>query len=104
MFNNELRTVTVDVEILEYYIGNVYTCRNTKYCDLEAYMELLMYAKERGRVCESTKSLADRWKWSQGKVRRFLDFLERAEMIRTEKAYTRGKFYIYVFEPEESNE
>lgn len=100
MFNNELRTVTVDVDLLETYIGNICTYRNTKYCDLEAYMEMLMNAKERGRIRESVKSLADRWKWSRGKVRRFLDFLERTEMIRTEKAYLRGEFYIYVFEPE----
>lgn len=103
MYDNELRTVTVDVDILEYYIGNVYNCRNTKYCDLEAYMELLMRSKEHP-VCESMKSLTDRWKWSRGKVRRFLDFLVKTGMIRVEKASYRGLFYIYVFEPEDSDE
>lgn len=103
MFNNELRTVTVDVDILEYYIGNVYNCRNTKYCDLEAYMELLMCSRG-NHVCESIKSLTNRWKWSRGKVRRFLDYLVDTGMIKIEKTPFRGYFYIYVFEPEESNE
>ena len=103
MYDNELRTVTVDVDILEYYIGNIYNCRNTKYCDLEAYMELLMQSRGH-HICRSVRELAERWKWSQGRVRRFLNFLVRANMIKIEKTPMRGSFYIYVFEPEGSDE
>lgn len=103
MFNNTRRSVVVDVDILEYYIGNVCTCRNTKYCDLEAYMELLMQSRG-NHICKSVKELADRWKWSRGKVRRFLDFLLSTNMIKIEKTPIRGSFYIYVFEPEGSDE
>jgi predicted transcriptional regulator len=103
MFDNVRRSLVVDIDILEYYIGNVYTCRNTKYCDLEAYMELLMQSRGH-HICRSVRELADRWKWSQGRVRRFLNFLVRANMIKIEKTPIRGSFYIYVFEPEGSDE
>lgn len=103
MYDNELRTVTVDVDILEYYIGNIYNCRNTKYCDLEAYMELLMQSRGH-HICRNVRELAERWKWSQGRVRRFLNFLVRANMIKIEKTPTRGSLSIYVFEPEGSDE
>ena len=103
MFDNVKRSLVVDIDILEYYIGNVYTCRNTKYCDLEAYMELLMQSRGH-HICRSVRELAERWKWSQGRVRRFLNFLVRANMIKIEKTPMRGSFYIYVFEPEGSDE
>lgn len=104
MYNNIRRSVVVDVDILEYYIGNVYSARHVKYCNLEAYMELLMRARGGGHVCVSVKNLANRWKWSQGKVRKFLDFLIKTNMIKVEKTPLRGRFYIYVFEPEGSDE
>lgn len=103
MFDNVRRSLVVDIDILEYYIGNVYTCRNTKYCDLEAYMELLMQSRGH-HICRSVRELAERWKWSKGRVHRFLNFLLRANMIKIEKTPTRGSFSIYVFEPEGSDE
>ena len=103
MFDNVKRSLVIDIDILEYYIGNVYTCRNTKYCDLEAYMELLMQSRGH-HICRSVRGLAERWKWSKGRVRRFLNFLLITNMIKIEKTPIRGSFYIYVFEPEGSDE
>lgn len=40
-----------------------------------------LYTAKRGEVRRSVKWLADRWHWSQGKVRRFLINLERDKMI-----------------------
>ncbi len=100
MFDNELRTVTVDIDILEYYIGNVYNCRNTRYCDLEAYMELAMHE----RTCSTINSLAKRWKWSTRKVRNFLNFLCTYNMAEMEKTSLRGQYYIRVLKPEGEHE
>jgi uncharacterized phage protein (TIGR02220 family) len=35
----------------------------------------------KGETCRSEESLAKTWKWSRGKVRRFLEFLEKESMI-----------------------
>ena len=39
----------------------------------------------RGQVCRSKDSLAERWKWSRGKVLRYLDDLEKRGMIVQQK-------------------
>lgn len=51
-----------------------------------AWVDLLLMAKYDGTPGEVNKSilaLADRWKWSRDRVRRFLQKLERAEMCAT---------------------
>lgn len=102
MFNNTLRTVTVDVDLMEYFIGNVYTCRNTKYCDLEAFMELAMWSADNS-VSRTKKQLSERWKWSIARVTRFLSKLEYFDIIEMQKGYGRGVYYIKVLKLEESN-
>lgn len=37
---------------------------------------------KRGDVLTSYRALAERWQWSTGKVRRYLTFLEKAEMVK----------------------
>lgn len=57
--------------------------KNVKAVDGEQFVEY-----ERGTVVTSISYLADRWKWSRGKVRRFLELLESDSMInqkRTDK-------------------
>ena len=39
---------------------------------------------DRGQFAHSTRFLSEAWKWSHAKVRRFLDRLEKMEMIRRE--------------------
>lgn len=102
MFDNTLRTVTVDVDLMEYLIGNVYTCRNTKYCDLEAFMELAMLTAD-NPVSRTKKQLSERWKWSIARVTRFLNRLEYFDIIEMRKGYSRGMYYIKVLKLEESN-
>jgi hypothetical protein len=36
---------------------------------------------QRGQTCRAEESLAKTWKWSRGKVRRFLEWLEKESMI-----------------------
>lgn len=40
---------------------------------------------KRGQFLRGTESLAERWGWSRGKVRRTLDLMERDGMIKTER-------------------
>lgn len=100
MYNNELRTVTVDVDALEALIGNTYFVRTTKYCDLEAYMEIVS-----GRIRETTiTDLAKRWKWSDGRVRRFLNRMTEYELIKVEKLTAPRCYYsITAIKPEVRN-
>lgn len=49
-----------------------------------------MIQYEPGFVYHSTLELAARWKWSRGKVRRFLIFLENESMVRIESSTTDG--------------
>ncbi len=39
---------------------------------------------ERGQLAHSTRFMADTWKWTHSKARRYLDRLEKLEMIRRE--------------------
>ena len=41
---------------------------------------------DRGQVGWSVAALADRWKWSRGKVGRFLDELERDQQVEQQKS------------------
>jgi len=45
------------------------------------YKRNIRHEQKRGQVAISIKGLADRWKWSQGKVKRFLDNLKTGEQI-----------------------
>lgn len=100
MYNNELRTVTVDVDALEALIGNTYFVRTTKYCDLEAYMEIVS-----GCIRETTiTDLAKRWKWSDGRVRRFLNRMTEYGLIKVEKLMAPRCYYlITAIKPEARN-
>ena len=100
MFGNTLRTVTVDVDILEYYIGNVYTCRNTTYSKLEAYMELVIQEE----TCITIKGQAKRWKWSEEKVRNFLNYLQKFGMLKISKGLQKGHYRLEIVKPGEKNE
>ena len=40
---------------------------------------------KRGQTYTSCRSLAERWGWSLGKVKRFIDLLEREKMVNTER-------------------
>ena len=66
----------------------------------QAWIDLLMIANfkdsyyfkrgvrvdvKRGEIGRSTVELADRWKWSRGKVNRFLSLLEKEEQIVQQK-------------------
>jgi hypothetical protein len=44
-------------------------------------------ACERGQIAHSEETLAVRWKWSRGKVRRFLNWLETRQQIEQQKNY-----------------
>jgi hypothetical protein len=50
----------------------------------EGYIKIrgIRHKVERGQVGWSEVKLAARWKWSRGKVRRFLSFLENEKMIK----------------------
>lgn len=56
----------------------------------QAWVDLIMMAKrpdsdDPGAVCCSVLYLANRWKWSHGKVRRFIDRLKNAGMVIVHK-------------------
>lgn len=56
----------------------------------QAWVDLIMMAKrpdsdDPGAVCCSVLYLANRWRWSHGKVRRFLERLKRCGMIIVHK-------------------
>lgn len=100
MYNNELRTVTVDVDALEALIGNTYFVRTTKYCDLEAYMEIVSGCIRKTTITD----LAKRWKWSDGRVRRFLNRMTEYGLIKVEKLMAPRCYYsITAIKPEVRN-
>ena len=49
--------------------------------DSELYIRGIKIKTQRGCVYVGTRELADRWKWSRGKVIRFMEFLEQDEKI-----------------------
>lgn len=50
--------------------------KKTSFCKRGVIIEVA-----RGQVCWSIKGLADRWQWSQSKVRRFLEYLKNEDQI-----------------------
>lgn len=65
----------------------------------QAWVDLILMAKrpdsdDPGAVCCSVLYLANRWKWSHGKVRRFLERLKRDGMIIVHKnGHKNGQSY-----------
>ncbi|MCF7848561.1 MAG: hypothetical protein K9M45_06905 [Kiritimatiellales bacterium] len=60
----------------------------------------VMVEVKRGQVATAERFLADRWQWSRGKVRRFLNHLESARQIVPQKSnvlsiYTIAKWEVY---------
>lgn len=68
----------------------------------QAWVDLLMLANDkagirvirgnkvevkRGQVCRSVKELSEKWKWSRGKVDRFLQWLQNEQQIEQEKTF-----------------
>ena len=48
-----------------------------------AWIDMILVADSDGAINTSIKQLANRWKWSEGKVRRFLERLSEDGMVRT---------------------
>lgn len=48
-----------------------------------AWIDMILVADSDGTINTSIKQLANRWKWSEGKVRRFLERLSEDGMVRT---------------------
>ena len=57
------------------------------------YEESFIYVRgnkiqiKRGQIGKSQDTLAERWKWSRGKVTRFLDELQKAQQITQQKGH-----------------
>ncbi len=63
--------ITIPIEIIgDLPIGEPF--RNS-----EAYIDLIQMADENGEIITSERKLMSRWKWSNNKVRRFLELLEK---------------------------
>ncbi len=58
---------------------------NANYSDSQFQIRGNIVTIKRGQIGWSERTLAKRWKWSRGKVRRFLDWLEKEEMIVQQK-------------------
>ena len=58
----------------------------------EVFYQNTLIKLERGQLATSISQLAREWKWSRGKVRRFLKTVQQADMIRTEN----GQGYILI--------
>ena len=52
---------------------------------IHAWVDLILIADADGHVSTSIRELADRWKWSVSTTKRYLDLLEREEMITTSR-------------------
>ena len=74
-------------------------CQDKPYDMFHAWVDLIMMAnwktsqrifngqvvtQERGQVICSIGGLADRWGWSKGKVRRFIESLKKDKMVHTD--------------------
>lgn len=51
------------------------------YADNDHFYKGTFQRVKRGQIATSKKMLAERWRWSEGKVRRYLSNLERAQMV-----------------------
>ena len=58
----------------------------------------------RGELARSELSLARRWQWSRGKVRRFLDWLEGDKKIEHQKSNVTSLIYIINYDRYNSND
>lgn len=52
-----------------------------------AWIDLIMIADSSGTISTNIKQLANRWKWSEGKVRRYLAKLSEEDMVRTDGSH-----------------
>ena len=60
-------------------------CAN--YADSENFYKGTYKVIKRGQLATSEMALAKRWGWSRGKVHRFLDILEKAEMVSLKRTF-----------------
>lgn len=94
--SNKRRFLKLDRQIIKSAIWN----DGTPFDKAHAWMDLLLYVNvfpderifgntivkvRRGQTITSDNFLANRWNWSRNRVRRFLEMLEAAEMIRIER-------------------
>lgn len=56
------------------------------YADKDRYYNGKFQTVKRGQVVTSYRTLADRWKWSRGRVSHFIHALETAKMVDIDKA------------------
>lgn len=56
------------------------------YADKDRYYNGKFQTVKRGQVVTSYRTLADRWKWSRGRVSHFIHALEAAKMVDIDKA------------------
>lgn len=56
------------------------------YADKDRYYNGKFQTVKRGQVVTSYRTLADRWKWSRGRVSHFIHALEEAKMVDIDKA------------------
>ena len=88
--------------------------RGQAWIDLIGYMTAYKYSyffvrgnrvdQPRGWACTSIKSMSERWKWSQGKVNRFLKFLENEEQIKVDRTPIITKIQILNYDKYQPNE
>jgi len=57
------------------------------YKDSTLFIRNIEISVKRGQVCRSAESLASRWRWSRGKVLRFLNALENEQKIVQQKSH-----------------
>ena len=94
--SNKRRYLKLDRQIPNSAIWN----DGTPFDKAHAWMDLLLYVNfypkermfgntmvkvKRGQTITSDNFLANRWNWSRNRVRRFLEMLEEADMIRIER-------------------
>lgn len=63
---------------------------NTNWKDNPAFIKGVQIPVKRGQCCRSVKQLAIRWKWSEGKVKRYLDLLVSLDQITYETCGKNG--------------
>lgn len=84
----------------------------------QAWVDLLMLANHkpkvllkrgipitinRGEVGWSEEKLAERWKWSRGKVRRFIKYLKTVQQIEQQKSHTLSRIIIKNYDKYQEN-
>ena len=63
-----------------------------------------MVIVHRGEIARSSENLAQRWKWSRGKVLRFLDYLEEMGMIVQQKSFVTSTISICNYSKYQDND